>query len=161
MSRTVLHDDDRGYLLVEGNEFTIGSKIDDPPKIRLTSPYAGGGYISFNSSQAGQVCDGSRQTEIGLWGVKKADDGSLPKAEAHFFLNDGGGTEDRNMRRAFSLMWNKLTQATFGWGSGSAMRSPNGRYLTQQQDDGNLVQYDMIDPAHPRAVWSSWTGPIG
>lgn len=165
MAQTVLHDDERGFVIAEGNELTIGSKIDDPPKLRLTSPFKGGGYISFNFSEESKVQWGSNQTEMGMIGVTKADGASLPAGELHFFLNDGG-REDKNMRRVASWIWNKLTSATFSWGSRSdTIWAPNGLTFTQQQDDGNFVTYTVKAPfdksAGPKAVWSAWTGFIG
>jgi hypothetical protein len=47
----IIKETDIGFLGFEGNELTVGSKIDDPPKVRVTSPITthggGGGVISF------------------------------------------------------------------------------------------------------------------
>lgn len=169
MARTVLHEDERGFVVAEGNELTVGSKVDDPPKVRLTSPCfptgGAGGAVSFNLSRQPGVCYGSQQTEMGMVRVEQAEDvrgdASNPKAEINFLLNNGG-TADINMQKPLAFVWNAITRLLLplGGSGGSSMRSPNGRWLVQQQDDGNLVQYDMIDPSHPIATWSSWTGPI-
>jgi hypothetical protein len=120
---------------------------------------------AFNNHQkTGVVVDGHGQTEVGMLRVEQATDvrGTLtPKGELNFMLNDGG-TQDSNMQKPLAFTWNAVTKQIIPLGSsgGSQMWSPNRRYLTQQQDDGNLVQYDMLDPNHPKAIWSSWTGFI-
>jgi len=47
-----------------------------------------------------------------------------------------------------------------GRGGGSSFYSPNGRYRTQFQDDGNVATYDTsVNPW--RAIWSTLTGWLG
>lgn len=175
MSIQVLFEDERGYLVMEGNELTIGSKIDDPPKVRLTSPIystgGGGGCLSFNTSAEGQVATLSSQTEMGLIRVEQAadvrGDTSNPKAELNFLVNDGG-REDRNMQKPLSFIWNAITHCLLplfgGSGTTDTMWAPEGLFFTQQQGDGNFVTYHVDVPfdktANPRAVWSAWTGSI-
>jgi len=172
VSRTVLHDDERGYVVVEGNELTVGSKIDDPPKVRLTSPTyshgGGGGAVSFNSSPE-SISFGDRQTEMAMIRVEQAEDvrGQVanPKAEINFLLNDGG-TTDANMQKPFAFVWNTITQLRLAFVERTdTMWAPSGLFFTQQQADGNFVTYRITTPfdksANPKAVWSAWTGFIG
>lgn len=80
--RMIIAENDIGFLLFDGNELTVGSKIGDPPKLRLTSPInsdgGGGGCVSYNASrQAGVVCDGHQRWTVwskpklcaGNWGT--------------------------------------------------------------------------------------------
>lgn len=170
----IIAESDIGYLLFDGNELTIGSKIDDPAKIRGTSKiydHGGGGFaISANASLQDGVCDGHSQREMGMLRWEQAGDvrgqANNPKCEANFMLNDGGGGEDSNMQKPFAFTFDAITRLTLplvGGGSsgGAQLWSTNRQFLTQQQDDGNLVQYDMSNPNQPRAIWSSWTGFIG
>ena len=167
---------DYGYEGFERNEQTIGSRVDDPPKLRLTSPLTehggGGGVISFNKHNAGSIAMGGQQTEMGMVRVEQSDtvrgDAGNPKAEINFMLNDGSGGGDDAMKKPLSFTWNTVTHIEpalaqslaavlspyMGGGSGSRIVSPNGRYWFQPaQDDGNLVLYDAIDPEHPKAVF--------
>ena len=177
MSRLVLFEDERGYLAMEGNELTVGSKIDDPPKVRLTAPIypkgGGGGCISYNASYfTGQVCFGSQQLEMGLDRVEQAEDvrgdqGNL-KAERNFLLNDGSSSKDSAMKKPLAFVWNAITRLFLNLGGGDSrpdtMWAPDGLSFTQQQNDKNFVTYEVDQPfdkgANPRALWSAWTGKI-
>ena len=73
----ILLENDRGFVGLDGNELIIGSKIFDPPKLRLTCPVnadgGGGGVVSFNLSRhAGVVCDGHDQVEMGFFRVEQS-----------------------------------------------------------------------------------------
>jgi hypothetical protein len=173
VARTVLHDDERGYVIAEGNELTIGSKLDDPPKVRLTSigtDHGGaGGVVSFNLSRQTGVCYGSQQTEMAMIRVEQASDvrgdASNSKAEFNFLLNDGG-TADADMQKPLAFVWNVITRNLLSvLGSRpDTMWAPTGRTFTQQQDDGNFVTYSVDHPfdksANPVALWSAWTGKL-
>lgn len=177
MSRTVIFEDDRGFLAMEGNELTVGSKIDDPPKLRLTSPTyshgAGGGCVSYNrSTRAGAVCFGNDQQEMALDRVEQASDvrgnPSNLKAERNFLLNDGSSGADSAMQKPLAFVWNLVTRNLLGLGGSGrtdTMWAPDGLHFTQQQSDGNFVTYEVTRPfdksASPKALWSAWTGVIG
>ena len=48
-------------------------------------------------------------------------------------------------------------------GGGNLMASPDGRFVTVQQGDGNLVTYDtQIGPVGTikAAIWSAWDGKL-
>lgn len=113
----ILSENDRGYVALDGNELIIGSKIDDPPKVRLTSPLyptgGGGGAISFNySREIGVVCDGHQQDEIAMIRVEQAEDvrGQLGnrKAELNLMLADGSGVGD--VVKPFACVYNAVTR---------------------------------------------------
>lgn len=175
MSRVVLFEDERGYLVMEGNELSIGSKLNDPPKVRLTAPvYAtggGGGCVSYNRSiREGAVCFGNEQQEMALDRVEQAEDvrgqNSL-KAERNFLLNDGSGSGDSAMKKPLAFVWNAVTRLLLNFGGSSrtdTMWANDGLHFTQQQSDGNFVTYVIDRPfdksANPRALWSAWTGPL-
>lgn len=172
--KTILHEDEYGYVIAEGNELTIGSKVDDPPKVRITSKItqngAGGGCISFNASRSYSVCFGSDQDEMAIDRVEQAQDvrgqtGNL-KAERNFMVNDGSGSHDGAMQKPFAFVWNALTRLRLNFGTyyPDTMWAPNGLTFTQQQSDGNFVTYTVERPfdkgANPIPVWSAWTGKI-
>lgn len=113
----ILSENDRGYVALDGNELIIGSKIDDPPKVRLTSPLTGhgggGGVISFNfSREEGIACDGHQQDEIAMIRVEQAEDvrGQLGnrKAEINILLADGSGVGD--VVKPFACVYNAVTR---------------------------------------------------
>jgi len=67
----MIAENDRGYVALDGNELIVGSKMVDPPKVRMTSPTdqfgGGGGVLSANISRhAGIAVDGHQQIEIGF-----------------------------------------------------------------------------------------------
>lgn len=170
-------DTDYGYRGFEGNEETIGSHVEDPPKIRLTCVITehggGGGVASFNRSRSTNVSMGGSQDEMGYIRVEQSeavrgDVGNL-RSEMNFFLNDGSGADDSAMVRAFAFECDRITKinpgivnslrnfiGNSGGSSSSRMTSPNGRYLLQLQDDGNYVIYDAIDQNHPVAIFDLW-----
>lgn len=113
----ILAENERGYVALDGNELIVGSKIDDPPKVRVTSPLTehggGGGVISFNfSRQAGIVCDGHQQDEVAMIRVEQAEDvrGQLGnrKAEVNLLLADGSGVGD--VVKPFACVYNAVTR---------------------------------------------------
>ncbi len=172
---------DYGFEGFEANERTIGSKVDDPPKLRLTAPLTdhggGGGVVSFNASrQSGIPQLGGQQTEMGMIRVEQAEDvrgqTGNPKAEISFMLNDGSGDGDAAMTKPLAFTCDGITRISPGLansfralvgggvsGGGSGLTSPQGRMTLQLQEDGNMVVYDtLLSPW--KAVWSIWTGPI-
>lgn len=134
---SVLHDTPIGWVSLEGNELTIGSKIDDPPKIRLAAPCTphggGGGVVSFNVARnMGQVCEGSQQVEIGYLRVEQSDsvrgqEGN-PRGEMNFFLSDGSSEADAAMVRAFAVECDRITKMHPG------LRESLRRWLLEPDD---------------------------
>lgn len=179
-AQTVDSSTDYGFRGFEGNEETVGSKVDDPSKVRITSPITehggGGGVVSFNWHKAmGQVVFGGGQTELAMLRVEQSEDvrGSMiPRAEFNFLCNDGGD-QDANMQKCLAFTWYGITRispyiardiraiaagAAFATEAPSRMASPDGRYWLQLQDDGNYVIYDVHDPASPtpKPIFDLW-----
>lgn len=166
----IIAENDRGFLVFDGNELTVGSKIGDPPKVRLTSPInadgGGGGVISYNASrQAGVVCDGHQQTEMAMDRVEQAEDvrGQLGnfKAERNFMVSDASGDGADGMHKPLAFTCDAVTHDTLGLAGGgggnpSRMADPNNRYWLQLQTDGQYVIYDAEDPGHPKAIFDLW-----
>jgi hypothetical protein len=166
----VIADSAIGFVGFEGNEQTVGSKIDDPTKLRLTAPIqktgGGGGVVSFNASKhAGAILEGAEQIEMAMLRVEQDSavrgDVNNPKAEFNFLLNNGG-TEDANMVKVLSFTVDGITCISQGLLDsfrmivGNRQESPNGRYWMQLQNDGNYVIYDTIDPNHPKPIFDLW-----
>lgn len=168
-AQTVIVNTDIGFIGHEGNETTVGSKVDDPAKVRLTVPMTthggGGGVISFNYSRTwGQVQFGGNQVEMAMLRVEQAESvrGQVgnPKAEFNFLCNTGGQS-DAAMAKCLSFTYDGITAISPGianslrgivggsGGSSSRMTSPNGQFWLQLQDDGNYVIYDVHDAANP------------
>lgn len=56
----IIAENERGYVALDGNELIVGSKIVDPPKVRVTSPCdqtGGGGGDATNPSAPKPVFD--------------------------------------------------------------------------------------------------------
>lgn len=183
--QVVTADNDRGFNVTEGNEQTVGSKIDDPAKVRLTVPLTehggGGGVISFNASREfGKVQFGANQLEMAMLRVEQAEDvrghvGNL-KAEFNFLVNDGLGSDDANMAKALAFTYYGITRISpylandirnIAAGANQffvpgRMVSPGGQYWLQLQSDGNYVIYDSFvaddngDPS-PKALFDLWS----
>lgn len=169
----MIAENESGWVALDGNELIVGSKIDDPAKLRGTSPiteHGGGGFaISANMHrQQGVAVDGHAQTEIGMVRWEQAEDvrGTFaPKGECNFMLNDGGGGEDSNMRKPLAFVWNAITRSLlsmFGGGASDTIWAPNGLSFTQQQNDGNFVTYRTTvpfskAPEHVTYIWQSGT----
>jgi hypothetical protein len=173
----IIAENDRGYIGLDGNEFIVGSKIADPPKVRLTSPTnefgGGGGVLSANiSRREGVACDGHQQVEIGFVRFEQSEavrgEPGNPRGEFNVLLNVGG-EDDAAMQRGLAYEADRVTQinpalqASFAslmgsaaGGSSSRLVSPNGQWWLQIQDDGNFVVYDASDPAAPTPVFDLW-----
>lgn len=129
------------------NELLLKSLKDDPSKFRFDAPGPGRwlGALSFNRNGK----------ELGLVGMKLSEDGQ--RAEFVVFCYDAArpGTEDDKMGSPVL----SVTPAAVPAGE-SAFTSPNGRFRTQYQDDGNVVTYDVsVTPWKP--IWSTLTGWLG
>ena len=173
----MIAENDRGYVALDGNELIVGSKMVDPPKVRMTSPTdqfgGGGGVLSANISRhAGIAVDGHQQIEIGFLRFEQSEavrgQPGNPRGEYNVLLNIGG-EDDAAMQRGLSFEADRLTQinpalaasmasAMGGTPGGAASRlvSPNGQWWLQMQDDGNLVIYDATDPSQPKPVFDLW-----
>jgi hypothetical protein len=159
-----------------GNELLMDSKIPDASKFRIGAPWqagesGGGGGLSFDI--IGGIANASPQRRI----------------EAVLFVgsmdNHGGGELSINLLKRGT--WANITDAAqikimeatsdliefkapvrFSGGvvggtitaATDYIASPSGRFRTYQQDDGNLVQYEVISPSVWCPRWSSWTGVI-
>lgn len=173
----IIAENDRGYVALDGNELIVGSKIVDPPKVRVTSPCdqsgGGGGVLSANiSRRTGTVCDGHEQIEMGFLriGQSEAVRGQTdnPRAEYNILLNVGG-EDDAAMQPGLALEADVITKinpallASFaallgatGGAASSRLVSPNGQWWMQMQDDGNFVIYDATNPSAPKPVFDLW-----
>lgn len=170
----ILAENEVGFVGLDGNELIVGSKIDDPPKLRLTAPMTdhggGGGVVSFSRSRrAGVVVDGHEQDEMGFVRIEQSEsvrgDPNNLRSEFNILLHTGDSGDD--VHRGIALETDCITKinpglaADFGIGSGdgassSRFESPNGRYWVQMQNDGNFVIYDALDPAHPKVLFDLW-----
>lgn len=168
----IIAENDRGYLLFDGNELTIGSKIGDPPKLRLTSPInadgGGGGVVSYNASrQAGVVCDGHQQTELAMDRVEQAEDvrGQLGNytAERTFMVSDASGDGADGMHKPLAFTFNAVTQNRLGLGG--IVSAPSGFHNKIVSPDGRL-EVDIQNADAPNytvymdgvALWSAAGG---
>ena len=173
----MIAENDKGYVALDGNELIVGSKIVDPPKVRVTSPTdergGGGGVFSANiSRRAGVPCDGHQQVEIGFLRFEQSEavrgQPMNPRAEYNVLLNVGG-EDDAAMQRGLAFEADRITQINPALLSSLASRmgsttgdapsrfvSPNGRWWLQMQDDGNFVIYDAADPSKPKATFDLW-----
>jgi hypothetical protein len=178
----MLAENDRGWVALDGNELIVGSKLGDPPKVRLTSPVnadgGGGGVLSFNvSRQEGVVCDGHQQDEIAMVRVEQAEDvrGQVGnhKAELNLLLADGSGVGD--VVKPFACVWNAVTRLMpqFAGALRSAviggvvpvtpdthtaeLLSRDGKFLFVLQGDGNEVVYlrSTMQPLWDRLSWEA------
>lgn len=168
----------QGKLTFGGNELNIDSlpSNPDPSAMRVGSTVdhahgcGGGGKVSFDDLPYGP--DGPRHEMVMLHGeqdqaVRGNDRNPAGALSGHF---NRGGESDADMVKGFEMTANRLwfnenwiaclrAQLGGATGSGSNMRSPQGRMSMELQEDGNLVVYDTS--THPwTAVWSIWTGLI-
>lgn len=173
----MIAENDRGYVGLDGNELIVGSKVFDPPKVRVTSPTnefgGGGGVLSANiSRRAGVACDGHQQVEIGFVRFEQSQavrgEPGNPRAEYNVLLN-AGSEDDAAMQRGIAFEADRVTQINpglaaslasmmggAGGGAPSRFVSPNGHWWMQMQDDGNFVIYDATNPSRPKAVFDLW-----
>jgi hypothetical protein len=173
----IIAENEKGYVGLDGNELIVGSKVMDPPKVRMTCPTdehgGGGGVLSANISRhAGIACDGHQQVEIGFLRFEQSEavrgQPGNPRGEYNVLLNVGG-EDDAAMQRGLSFEADRITQinpallaslgsllGASGAGSPSRLASPNGQWWMQMQDDGNFVVYDATDPSRPTPVFDLW-----
>jgi hypothetical protein len=182
-AQTTIAETDRGYIGLESNESTVGSKDYDPAKYRCSTPLSpetggGGCAISFNFHKFLGKAFGSQQIEMGMIRVEQAEDvrGSFdPKAEMNFLLNDGSGTDDAAMTKPLAFTSHHITRLDEGIARDLAARlipyiplvgnnngimfSPNQQFMMAMQSDGNLVVYERVGDSWI-ARWSWFTGVI-
>ena len=165
-----LNETSMGSLRHEGNAMLNDSKVDDP------SEYRGGAPATQRSLMkiSGDVVEGSRREEVVLIQLKQTGEG-VPDHQrgGEFYLGlkiPGTSTTDEAMFDALVATYrdgfhfhlpihapnlqDKVVVTSF-------IQSPNGRFRTYIQDDGNLVTYEVKQPGNwLRPVWSSMTGAI-
>lgn len=152
----------RGTIKVEGNELLADSKILDAAAVRVGAPQGvssgGGGKFSFDVL----LPDGTRR-EIALMTAGEGVNGpewGLTILKKHGTTRDADqlrvieGTAERIEFRVPISAPNLDTTVTR-----DHITSPDGRFSTFIQNDGNLVTYEVIDSTWcPR--WSSWSGVV-
>jgi hypothetical protein len=165
-----LNETNMGRLRHEGNAMFNDSKVDDPSEYRGGAPATQRSLVKIS----GDVVEGSRREEVVLIQLKQTGDG-VPDHQrgGEFYLGlkiPGTATTDEAMFDAlvatyqdgfhFNLpiyapnLQDKATTTSF-------IQSPNGRFRTYIQDDGNLVTYEVMQPGNwLRPAWSSATGAI-
>lgn len=161
-----LNDTSMGSLRHEGNAMLNDSKVDDPSEYRGGAPATQRSLVKIS----GDVVDGSRRDEVVLIQLKQTAD---RQRGGEFYLGlkiPGAGTTDAAMFDAlvanyrdgfhFNLpiyapnLQDKAVTPSF-------IQSPNGRFRTYLQDDGNLLTYEVMQPGDwLRPVWSSMSGAI-
>jgi hypothetical protein len=165
-----LSDTRLGSLRHEGNAMLNDSKVDDPSEYRGGAPATQRSLVKIS----GDVVEGSRREEVVLIQLKQTGDG-VPDHErgGEFYLGlkiPGTGTTDAAMFDALvatyrdGFRFNLPIYAPNLQEMGVAtpfIQSPNGRFRTYMQDDGNLVTYEIMQPGNwLRPIWSSMTGMI-
>jgi hypothetical protein len=165
-----LNETNMGTLRHEGNAMLNDSKVDDPSEYRGGAPATQRSLVKIS----GDVVEGSRREEVVLIQLKQTGDG-VPDHQrgGEFYLGlkiPGTATTDEAMFDAlvatyrdgfhFNLpiyapnLQDKAVTTSF-------IQSPNGRFRTYIQDDGNLVTYEVMQSGNwLRPVWSSATGAI-
>jgi hypothetical protein len=165
-----LNETSMGRLRHEGNAMLNDSKVDDPSEYRGGAPATQRSLVKIS----GDVVEGSRREEVVLIQLKQTGEG-VPDHQrgGEFYLGlkiPGTGTTDKAMFDAlvatyrdgfhFNLpiyapnLQDKVVTSSF-------IQSPNGRFRTYLQDDGNLVTYEVMPPGNRlRPVWSSMSGAI-
>jgi hypothetical protein len=173
----LIHDTPTGALAHDGNELYSDSKVDDPAAYRLGAPptQRGLGKLSGDIIEQGGV-----RHEVVLVQFKQTENAQnqIDGKGGEFYLGlakENAGTTDDAMVDVLTATVKDgfrfklpVYAPNLGGSSGAYandMWSPNGLYVTQQQDDGNFVTYRLSRPydkgANPVAVWSAWSGPTG
>ena len=160
MSETLLHRDERGEIRADGNELFVEDRVPtgDPVAICLHSINETIGKLSIRMRVGGSW------KEVGFVGFKRDERGRTNPAhrdalEVEFWTHiPGRGFEDPDYQRMFVIRHDGATGAPV-----DRMTSPDGRFVTVQQGDGNFVTYDAAlgpvgDPN--AAVWSAWGGKV-
>ena len=161
-----LNETSMGRLRHDGNAMLNDSKVDDPSEYRGGAPPTQRSLVKIS----GDVVEGPHREEVVLIQLKQTDD---RQRGGEFYLGlkiPGTGTTDDAMFDALVATYrdgfrfnlpiyapNLPDTAVIP----SFVQSPNGRFRTYIQDDGNLVTYEVMQPGHwLRPVRSSMTGAI-
>ena len=159
-----LNDTSMGRLRHEGNAMLNDSKVDDPSEYRGGAPATQRSLVKIS----GDVVEGSHREEVVLIQLKQTGD---RQRGGEFYLGlkiPGTGTTDEAMFDALVATYRdgfhfnlpvyapNLPDTAV---TPSFIQSPNGRFRTYIQDDGDLVTYEVMQPGNwLRPVWSSMTG---
>jgi hypothetical protein len=165
-----LNETNMGSLRHEGNAMLNDSKVDDPSEYRGGAPATQRSLVKIS----GDVVEDGRREEVVLIQLKQTGDGVPDRQRGgEFYLGlkiPGTATTDEAMFDAlvatyrdgfhFNLpifapnLQDKAVTTSF-------IQSPNGRFRTYIQDDGNLVTYEVMQPGNwLRPIWSSASGAI-
>jgi len=161
-----LNETTMGRLRHDGNAMLNDSKVDDPSEYRGGAPATQRSLVKIS----GDVVEGSHREEVVLIQLKQTGD---RQRGGEFYLGlkiPGTGTTDEAMFDALVATYRdgfhfnlpiyapNLPDTAV---TPSFVQSPNGRFRTYIQDDGNLVTYEVMQPGNwLRPVWSSMRGAI-
>ena len=161
-----LNETSLGRLRHDGNAMLNDSKVDDPSEYRGGAPATQRSLVKIS----GDVVEGSHREEVVLIQLKQTGDG---QRGGEFYLGlkiPGTGTTDEAMFDALVATYRdgfhfnlpiyapNLPDTAV---TPSFIQSPNGRFRTYIQDDGDLVTYEVMQPGNwLRPVWSRMTGAI-
>ena len=161
-----LNETSMGRLRHDGNAMLNDSKVDDPSEYRGGAPATQRSLVKIS----GDVVEGSHREEVVLIQLKQTGD---RQRGGEFYLGlkiPGTGTTDEAMFDALVATYRdgfhfnlpiyapNLPDTAV---TPSFIQSPNGRFRTYIQDDGNLVTYEVMQPGNwLRPVWSSMRGAI-
>ena len=166
---SILSETSNGQLRMQGNEIIIDAKDADAAKFRVGSRHVpgqsgGGGAYSFDLIDRAE--EGSPRKEVVvLVGGYNGQQGELGICVWNGQEPFGDATqikvmEIRGNEIEFKVPVKGLTVAPSAPASAAELRSSDGRWVTVQQGDGNLVQYEILANGAWVARWSSWTGRI-
>jgi len=161
-----LNETSMGRLRHDGNAMLNDSKVDDPSEYRGGAPATQRSLVKIS----GDVVEGSHREEVVLIQLKQTGD---RQRGGEFYLGlkiPGTGTTDEAMFDALVATYRdgfhfnlpiyapNLPDTAV---TPSFIQSPNGRFRTYIQDDGDLVTYEVMQPGNwLRPVWSRMTGAI-
>ena len=159
-----LNETTMGRLRHDGNAMLNDSKVDDPSEYRGGAPATQRSLVKIS----GDVVEGSHREEVVLIQLKQTGD---RQRGGEFYLGlkiPGTGTTDEAMFDALVATYRdgfhfnlpiyapNLPDTAV---TPSFIQSPNGRFRTYIQDDGDLVTYEVMQPGNwLRPVWSSMSG---
>jgi len=159
-----LNETSMGRLRHDGNAMLNDSKVDDPSEYRGGAPATQRSLVKIS----GDVVEGSHREEVVLIQLKQTSD---RQRGGEFYLGlkiPGTGTTDEAMFDALVATYRdgfhfnlpiyapNLPDTAV---TPSFIQSPNGRFRTYIQDDGDLVTYEVMQPGNwLRPVWSSMSG---
>ena len=161
-----LNETSMGRSRHDGNAMLNDSKVDDPSEYRGGAPATQRSLVKIS----GDVVEGSHREEVVLIQLKQTGD---RQRGGEFYLGlkiPGTGTTDEAMFDALVATYRdgfhfnlpiyapNLPDTAV---TPSFIQSPNGRFRTYIQDDGDLVTYEVMQPGNwLRPVWSRMTGAI-